>query len=159
MHKERTQQNVYDSCVAEGSLLPLSKVDKAQIEAMLKIALVDIDTVNVLMKNAPKESGQWNVIYKTYYDSLHTLIEALIQFDKIKVRTHECLFVYICEKHPELELSWDFFEKIRTKRNQTLYYGKPISYPDWKEVALQMELYVKMIKKIIEEKLKSKNSY
>ncbi|MDI6737265.1 MAG: hypothetical protein QME12_01990 [Nanoarchaeota archaeon] len=30
----------------------------------------------------------------------------------------------------ELLLDWNFLEKIRTKRNGSIYYGSPISYED-----------------------------
>src|SRR3989344_5758651 len=103
---------------------------------------------------AEEDGLEWNAIYKLHYDILHELIEAFLRFDKMKVRTHECLFVFLCEKHPELELDWDFFEKIRTKRNGSIYYGKALSYQDWEEIKLQMNLYISTIQKVLKERLK-----
>jgi len=72
----------------------------------------------------------------------------------VKSFNHKCLFAYLCVKHPELELDWNFFEKIRTIRNGIHYYGIAISQKDWKEVELQMNLYIKLLKKAVEDKLK-----
>lgn len=154
MRKERTQLSIYTLCAEGGSFMPLAKIDQKQIQSMVKIALTDFISAQEWIKKAPKESGQWNALYKLHYDVLHQLTEAFIHFDKIKVKSHECLFAYLCEKHSELELDWGFFEKIRTKRNGTLYYGDIITYSDWKEIELQINLYIRTLKRAIEEKLK-----
>jgi hypothetical protein len=88
-----------------------------------------------------------------YYDVLHQLAEVFIRFEKVKVRNHLCLFAYLVVKHPELELNWDFFEKVRTKRNGINYYGTLVTEKDWKEVALEFQLNIKLLKENIEEKL------
>ena len=142
MLKDRSLSKMYDVCSAEGSFIPIQKDDLKKIKTMLSIAIVDYESVKVWKNGADKKGNQWNAIYKLYYDILHQLIEAYVRLDKVKARVHECLFAYICFKHPELELSWDFFEKIRTKRNGSLYYGSLINYSDWKEIEFQMELYV-----------------
>lgn len=154
MLKERTQARVYNACEAEGSFIPLAKADRAKAESMMRIALVDLESAKEWAKETPKESGKWNAIYKLHYDVLHTLAEAFLLLEKMKIKTHECLFAYICEKHPELCFSWEFMEKIRTKRNGSIYYGSPISYGDWEEAELQIILYINALKSALEEKLK-----
>ena len=154
MYKERTQKNIYEKCENEGSFLPTNEIEIGKIKSMLKIALTDLESSNEWIKKASKESGQWNAILKINYDILHLLVEAFILFDKLKITTHKCLFVYLCEKHPELELDWNFFEKIRTIRNGSVYYGKLITYKDWEETELQLTLYINTLKKEIELKLK-----
>src|SRR3989344_3618680 len=79
-----------------------------------------------------------------------------IDVEKIKIENHQCLFVYLCEKHPDLEFSWEFFEKVRTKRNGINYYGLPVDNKDWKEVELQFTLYINALKKEIEKKINKK---
>lgn len=98
---------------------------------------------------------QWNSVYKLHYDALHGLVEGFLRFDKVKSENHQCLFAYLCKKHPELELDWDFFEKIRTKRNGINYYGTPVNQNDWKEAELQLTLYFNKLKKEIEKKVNS----
>lgn len=155
MHdEERTQQSVFSKCSAEGSFVALAKIDYEKITSMVSIAFVDLDTINVWKQEAPKESGQWNAILKIGYDVLHVLCEAILMFDKIKARTHECVFAFFCEKHPELEFDWNFFDRIRTARNRSVYYGKKATYDDWKSVDLQLNLYIRTLQKEIEKKLK-----
>lgn len=106
------------------------------------------------MKSA-KNGPEWNAIFKLHYDVLHQLAEALCLFDGIKVNTHECLFAYICEKHQELDFAWNFLEDVRRKRNRSIYYGEPATYQDWKRTELQLNLYINVLKKTIEKKLKT----
>ena len=154
MYKERTQKYIYEACEEEGSFIPLVEIDIEKIKSMLKTASADLESNNEWIKNARKESNQWNAIFKINYDILHLLVEAFLIFDKIKARTHECLFTYLCEKHSELEFDWRFFEKIRTIRNGSLYYGKLITYKEWEEIQFQLNLYINGLKKEIEIKLK-----
>src|SRR3989344_1742621 len=156
MHNERTQGRIYHRCLNDGSYIDLAKSDSEVIISMLQIAESDLDSAKKLVKiNSPTDNG-WNAIYKLSYDVLHAFTEAFLIFDKIKARTHECLFAYLCEKHPELEFNWNFFEKVRTKRNQTQYYGEIITYSDWKDAELQFHLYISTLKKAIEQKLSEK---
>ena len=86
---------------------------------------------------------------------MHELVESFLRFDNIKVDNHQCLFAYLCEKHLELEFSWDFFEKIRTKRNGINYYGIPIDFTEWKESEIQFKLYINILEEEIMDKLNS----
>ena len=52
-----------------------------------------------------------------------------------------------------LDFSWEFFEKVRTKRNGINYYGSPIIFDDWKEVELQFILYIKKLREEVEKRL------
>lgn len=149
MRPFETVEEAYDFCISEGSILPTEEADKERIEASLRIAEEDIQSANDAIAKK-----RWNSAYKMYYDVLHQLVEALLKLEKVKIKTHLCLFAYLCVKHPELELSWDFFEKVRTKRNGINYYGTPVTEKDWKEVALHFQLYVDLLKRNISEKLK-----
>lgn len=154
MPKYLTQEEAFVKCEKEGRFIVIEEVNIEKVKSTLKIAKGDVESANSIMKNLPKQSNQWNSVYKLYYDALHELVESFLRFKKIKIDNHQCLFAYLCEKHPELEFSWDFFEKVRTKRNGINYYGIPVSFDDWKEVELQFNLYIKIIKKAVKEKIK-----
>ena len=154
MRKEKELGGAFTECTNAGSFIPLAKVDIDQIKSMLAVAMIDFETVKEWQNKAAKESGQWNAIYKVAYDVLHTLSEAFIVFDKIKARSHECVFAYLCEKHSELDFDWNFFEKVRITRNRSIYYGDFVSCQQWKEIELQINLYINTLKKVIEQKLK-----
>lgn len=148
MRPFETVEEAYDVCVSEGNIIPTAEIDEERITASLHIAEEDLQSAQDAVGKK-----RWNSAYKTYYDVLHLLAEAFLKFENIKLKTHLCLFACLCVKHPELELSWDFFEKVRTKRNGIHYYGNPVTEKDWKEVALQFQLYLDLLKKKIEERL------
>lgn len=155
MPKYLTQNEAFIKCRKEGSFIVMEEINIEKIKSTLNIADADIEAANSIKKNLPKQSNQWNSIYKLYYDALHELVESFLRFEKTKIENHQCLFAYLCEKHPELEFSWDFFEKVRTKRNGINYYGIPVNFEDWKVVELQFSLYIKRLKEKINKKLKS----
>jgi len=148
------QKEAFLKCRKEGRFIVKEDIDFDKIKAILAIAEGDVDSANFLKKNLPGNTHQWNSVYKLYYDALHELIESFLRFEKIKIDNHQCLFAYLCEKHPELEFSWDFFEKVRTKRNGINYYGIPVNIDDWKEVEIQFNLYIKKLKEEIKSKIK-----
>ncbi len=143
----------YQWCMTEGGIIPQEEVDPGKVIANIKIAEEDLLTAQDSVSKK-----RWNSAYKTYYDVLHQLVEAFLSFERVKVKTHLCLFAYLCHTHPELELSWDFFENVRTRRNGIQYYGTPVTEQDWKKVGLQFALYIKLFKKEIEKRLKMKEN-
>src|SRR3989338_2684678 len=140
-------------CKKEGKFIFTEEIDKEKIKSILGIAESDIESANSIKKNIPKLSSQWNSVYKLYYDALHELTESFLRFEKVKIDSHQCLFAYLCERHPELEFSWDFFEKVRTKRNGINYYGTPVTSEDWKEAELQFILYIRKLRDEIRKKI------
>ncbi len=134
--------------MASGSFIKKEEMEEGKIKTNLKIAEEDFYTAKLALENR-----RYNSAYKLHYDILHSLVEAFLCFSRIKSKNHQCLFAYICHQHPELELNWDFFEEIRTKRNGIQYYGSAVTYEDWKKVELQFMLYIKLFKKKIEEML------
>src|SRR3989344_6369220 len=113
MPKELTLDQTYDQCISGGNIILQDFIDDNRINSMIKIATDDLESAKSLIKN---KDPRWGSIYKLYYDVIHQLAEALLLLDKVKSQNHQCLFSYLCIKHPELELDWNFFEKIRTKR-------------------------------------------
>lgn len=145
----RSQEDAYDRCVAEGYIKTVGDCDAEQIEATLKIAREDLASAkdDIIKK-------RWNSGYKSHYDVLHELVGAYLLFENVKSSNHVCLFAYLCVKHPELELNWEFFERIRTKRNGINYYGTLVSENDWREAAIAYDVYIKTLIREVETKLK-----
>lgn len=150
MPRELTLNQTYDQCVAEGNIIFQEEVDLNRISSMIQIAKEDLESARFLLKN---KEPKFSSAYKLYYDVVHQLTEALLLFDKIKSFNHQCLFSYLCMKHPELEFDWNFFEKIRTKRNGVHYYGNPIVKKDWAETELQIGLYINTLLSKLENKI------
>ena len=145
MPKFKTIEECYNSCSEEGLLKPTESVNIEKIKNNLKISEEDLETANYALKQKSMNSA-----YKLFYDVLHMLVESFLCFDKIKSSNHQCLFAHLCKKHPELELNWDFFEKIRTRRNGIHYYGQPVLEEDWKNIEVQFKIYISTFKKEIE---------
>ena len=148
MRPFKTVSEAYDHCITAGNIIPQQEVDLERIRSCLNIAEEDLQSG----KDAVAKK-RWNSAYKMHYNVLHQLGETYLRFDKIKTTNHLSLFVYLVVKYPTLELNWDFFEKVRTKRNGINYYGTPVSDKDWKEVALEFQLNINLLKNKIQEKL------
>jgi hypothetical protein len=153
MPKYLTLDEAYHKCKKEGKYLLLNEVDIAVIKSMILIAEGCAKSAERTRKELKQDSIEWNSVYILYYNALHTLAEAMLRIDKLKIENHQCLFAFLCEKHPELEFSWDTLEKIRTKRNGIHYYGKPIQFDDWKETEIQITSYIKKIKEEIQKNI------
>ena len=148
-----TQKEAFLKCKREGKFIITEQTAEEKIKATLAIAEGDVESANILKKNISKKSNQWNSVYKLYYDALHELAESFLLFERVKIDNHQCLFAYLCEKHHRLEFNWEFFEKVRTKRNGINYYGTPVDSDDFKEAELQFNLYIKKLREEIKNKL------
>jgi len=151
MPKYLTQEEAFSKCKKEGKIIAISEIDIDKIKATLAIAEGDIESGKLLASKLQK--SQCNSVYKLFYDALHELAESFLRFEKVKFANHQCLFAYLCEKHPELDFSWDFLEKVRTKRNGINYYGTPVSYEDWKEAEIPVKLYINKLKEELKKKI------
>ena len=153
MPKQKTLQEAYQECSSNGQFRDQESVNKEKIKTMIKIANTNIDAAEIIREKIDNKSQQWCVIYTLYYEALRELADALILLDKKKIANHQCLFAYLCTNYQELELSWNFFEKIRTKRNGINYYGTLATFNDFKEIELQLKLYIKTLDKALKEHL------
>jgi len=148
-----TQEEAFLKCKKEGKIIAVSGIDIEKVKTTLAIAESDIASGKLLVGQISKESSQWNSVFKLFYDALHELADSFLRFEEVKFDNHQCLFAYLCEKHPELVFSWDILEKIRTKRNGINYYGSPIRYEDWKEVEVPFKLYLNKLKEEVRKKI------
>ncbi|MBW2990611.1 hypothetical protein KY348_02810 [Candidatus Woesearchaeota archaeon] len=150
MPREKTLEENYDDCISKGYLNETRKVDVAKIKSNIKLS-------DELIESARDDSDKQrrNAGYDSLYDALHNLVEAFLAFDKVRSSNHQCLFAWLCYKHPELELDWSFFERIRTRRNGINYYGEPITKEKFNQDKLGFKLYANLLKNKILKRLKS----
>lgn len=154
MPQFKSQKEVFAVCQKDGLIIGQEEIDTAKIRHMVSLALADLEGAKYVIPMTKTDPYAWSLLYKMHYDALHQLAEAFLRLQKLKCSNHQCLFAHLCEKHPELEFSWEVLEKIRTKRNGVQYYGKPVTKEDWKEIELPVKLYMNMLKKEIESMLK-----
>ncbi|MBN1386692.1 hypothetical protein JW968_07030 [Candidatus Woesearchaeota archaeon] len=148
MSNFRSKEEVHKRCMSDRYLVYLEQVDFGKIMTNIEITKGDTEVAEqaIFSKN-------WNTGLKLYYDILRTLAATYLLFEKVRSINHQCLFAYLCVKHPELDLDWSFFERFRTKRNGIHYYGNPIYEKDWKGIQVQALLYIKTLSAAIENKL------
>ncbi len=129
-------------------------IDIELIKSLKLVAEKGLAFINSTSKDIPQESTDWTFVFRDHYESLRGMIEAYLLFDGIEADNHQCKNAYICFKHPELELDWDFLETIRLKRNAINYRGQLLKYDDWKTFKLKFELHINALKEEIEKKMK-----
>ena len=147
----------YDKCMATGSIKEKNTADIELIKSLKNVAERGLSFIKRESKNLKKDSDDWTFVFRDYYESLRGLIEAFLLFYKIVAENHQCKNAYICFKHPELDLDWNFLETIRLKRNAINYRGQLLNYEDWNKFKLQFELHINKLKAEIEKRLKEES--
>ncbi|MBI4439666.1 hypothetical protein HY638_01730 [Candidatus Woesearchaeota archaeon] len=142
----------YKFCIDTGRIKEKS-VDIELIKSLKIVAEKGLEFINSKSKYILKESTDWTFVFRDYYESLRGLIEAYLLFEGIEADNHQCKNAYICFRHPELELDWEFLETIRLKRNAINYRGQLLKYDDWKSLKLKFELHINALNREIERKL------
>lgn len=153
MRKPKTLEETYQSCTADGYINEIREVNYDKIKSLMQNAETGVRTANIVIKAIREQDKEWMNVFLNHYDALRIYAEALLQFDKLDIPNHECLFASICIKHTKLELDWSFLNNVRRKRNGVNYYGEHVSYDDWKAVEHQFKLYASVLKKGIEKRL------
>jgi len=142
----------YDRCISSGNIKEKTP-DIELIKTLKNVGEKGLEFINSKSRDIPRDSADWTFVFRDYYESLRGLIEAFLLFDGIGADSHQCKNAYVCLKHPELELDWEFLETIRLKRNAINYRGQLLKHDDWKIFQLKFELSINILKKKIEEKL------
>lgn len=148
MPKEKTPEEVYNDLVTQG-LYEEANLDKDEIQKVRKLAMKDYEYGKKLRQN---KDANWRVIFNIHYDAIRELCDLLMRFKKQKISNHQGLFAFIILNYPELELDWNFFEKVRSIRNKNKYAGEDIAKEKWKEVELRFDLYISTLSKEIEKR-------
>jgi uncharacterized protein (UPF0332 family) len=144
---------MYDSCVADGFFRTLETINKEKVKSLMENASINLSTAEIVTKSINKNAKEWLNVFTLHYEALRIYTEALLLFEKIQSNNHQCLFSALCMKFPDLELDWDFFDNVRTKRNGVNYYGEQVTFKDWKSVEIQVRLYLSILRKELEKKL------
>ena len=153
MLKFKTLEETYDLCLAQGYLKSLEEINLEKIHSLFQNANTNLSSAQILMKALNQKSSEWLNVFTLSYEAFRIYAEALLLFQKIESSNHLCVFSALCLKYPDLELDWNFLERIRTKRNGLNYYGESVGYQDWKSIELQMKLYLSLLKKEVEQRL------
>ena len=143
----------YKLCVSSGYIKE-KVIDIELIKSLKFVAEKGLEFIKSKTKDIPKESTDWTFVFRDYYESLRGLIEAYLLFDGIEADKHQCKNAYLCFKHKDLELDWEFLETVRNMRNQNKYFGSDISKENWISIELKIDLYISALDKEVKEKIK-----
>ena len=143
-------EEVYDLNITEGNIKFLEHINKAKINLLIADAGNGINSAKNLIHSSSKNSKDWVNVFTFYYDSLHNYSEALLCFKQIECLNSQALFAVLCLKFPNLELDWNFLERMRNKR-ETLINLDKLNYNDWKLLELQLGLYISILKEELEK--------
>lgn len=149
MVKELLPAEVYDSLVCKG-YYEEANLDLDEIKKNLSMALEDYAFGQNLRK-LPNPS--WRVIFNLHYDVLRELCDQLLRFNKQKCSNHQGVFAAVVLFFKDLELDWNFLERIRLARNRNKYECLDINKEMWQKVQLQFDLSISVLKTEIESKL------
>ncbi|MBI5065388.1 hypothetical protein HZA97_04060 [Candidatus Woesearchaeota archaeon] len=147
----------YQVCMSTGKFREKVK-DLELIKSLKFVAEKGIEFINRKSKDIPEDSTDWTFVFRDYYEALRGLIEAFLLLEGIEAEIHQCKNAYICFKHGELDLDWEFLETIRLKRNAINYKGQLLKYDDWKIFKLKFTLHINALKKEIENKIKKQTT-
>ena len=146
-------KSTFALCMSSGKLKEKA-IDLELIKSLKTVAENGLGFINGTSKDIPRDSTDWTFVFRDYYESLRGMIEAFLLFEGIEADSHQCKNAYICFKHAELELNWEFLETVRLKRNAINYRGQLLKYDDWKQFRLNFELHINALKNAIREKMK-----
>jgi len=144
----------YNKCVVNGQFKEKNEVDIELIKSLKNVAENGLKFIKEKSKDIKRDSTDWTFVFRDYYESLRSLIETFLLFDKIEADSHQCKNAYLCFKYPGLELDWNFLETARLKRNAINYRGQLLKHDDWNKLRLQFDLHINILRKKIDEKLK-----
>lgn len=149
MVKELLPADVYDSLVCKG-YYEEANLDLDEVKKNLEMALEDYAFGQSLRK-LPNPS--WRVIFNLHYDLLRELCDQLLRFNNQKCSNHQGVFAAVVLYFKDLELDWNFLERIRLARNRNKYEGLDVTKEMWLKVQLQFDLSISVLKKEIENRL------
>lgn len=148
MREPRSVEEHYDVCVTHGEINLNVGLTVSQIKGYITMP----SEMFILAKEAVVKKT-WTSAFKLHYEVLSRFSQVFLFFENVGVLSDKCLFTYLCVRHPELELNWDFFEKVCTKYALIREGAVQVTQKDWQEVSLPFSLYIGLLKEKIEEKL------
>ncbi len=144
------KRETFEECVQKEHLLETGDKDVAMGEELLKLAEHRETFWRSVM---PKAKLFPSLFLEGHYEIIKELATALLILDGWKALNHGCLFAYLKEKKPELELDCDYLLELKDLRNSIDYRGTRVSYSLWQQNELKIELTIKRLKELVQAQL------
>lgn len=139
----------FDLCLEKNELIETGVKDKAMAQELLSMA----EHREQFWKEVNKAEKYPSMYLEGYYEIIKELCTALLALDGWKALNHECLFAFLKNKKPDLELDFDYLLELKDTRNSIDYRGVRVSSELWKNNKLKIEMSIKTLKEYIKNKL------
>jgi len=146
-------ETTYIKCDVDGIYKIKEEIDIDLIRSLNDTAGKGLAFIKRISKGISKDSTDWTFVFREYYESLRGYIEAYMLFDKVTANNHQCNNAFVCFRHPELGLEWEFLETTRLKRNAVNYKGQLLTYEEWNNLEEGFESHIGILSKVVKEKL------
>src|SRR3989338_1615991 len=93
MNKIKNLAEVYNQCVAEGSLQEPEEIDTEKAKSLLDNAKQDLDTLKKTLPIMEKKKN-FNLIWTSRYEIIRQLVQGILLLEKVNSSNHQCLFAY-----------------------------------------------------------------
>lgn len=91
------------NCIRTAQYRKIPFANRQQVKDLMDNANTSINSANFLASSIEENDPRWMSVYTGYYEALHILAEAFLQFDNYKIANHQCLFAFLCKNHTEFE--------------------------------------------------------
>ncbi|MEK6960388.1 MAG: hypothetical protein AABX47_04395 [Nanoarchaeota archaeon] len=139
----------FDHCIKENELLETGDIDKALASELLVLA----DHRQKFWEQIRLDDEYPSLYLEGHYEIIKELCTAILALDGWKALNHECLFVYLKSKRPEIEIDFDYLLDLKDTRNSIDYRGVKVSPDIWKQNKLRIALTINALRAYIRKRL------
>lgn len=144
------KRETFDECIEKGHLMETGDRDTAMVEELLKLA----GHREAFWKSVKEKAKMFPSLFvEGYYEIIKELATAVLLLDGWKALNHECLFSYLKEKKPDLELDFEYLLELKDLRNSIDYRGVQVSYSLWQQNELKIQLTMTRLKEYVCDRL------
>ena len=101
-----------------------------------------------------KRQGEYPSLYlEGHYETIKELCTAILALDGWKALNHECLFAYLKNKRPDIEIDFEFLLDLKDTRNSIDYRGVKVSPGIWNQNKMRIRLTIKALAEYVRKRL------
>ena len=140
----------FNECLHDGFLAETGEKELNKAKELFAFAQHKLS----FWKEVEEKSQKYPSLFiEGYYEIIKELIVAILAIDGWKCSNHDCLFQYVAEKKPELELDFEYLAELRKLRNKIDYHGTKVSTNLWEQNKLKIQVTIKALIEYVRERL------
>ncbi len=140
----------FNDCIRENILTETGEKDSNKAQELFAFAQHKL----LFWKEVEEKAQKYPSLFlEGYYEIIKELIVAILALDGWTCSNHECLFQYLSEKKPELELDFKYLDEFRKLRNKIDYHGTKVSATLWEQNKLKIQVTIKTLIEYIQKRV------